>query len=63
LCRAPRRPFDRIGIAAYTQGYLEGQEITGARKVLSAAALTYLAATAMAIFQLVRLLLIRNSRD
>lgn len=45
------------------QGFLDGEEIGGARKVLSAAALTYLAATAMAIFQLVRLLLIRNSRD
>jgi len=46
-----------------TQGLLDGQEIEGARKVLSAAALTYVAATAMAILQLVRLLLIRNSRD
>jgi Zn-dependent membrane protease YugP len=46
-----------------TQGFLDGEEIEGARKVLSAAALTYLAATAMAILQLVRLLLIRNSRD
>ena len=46
-----------------TQGLLNGQEIAGARKVLSAAALTYVAATAMAILQLVRLLMIRGSRD
>jgi Zn-dependent membrane protease YugP len=46
-----------------TQGLLNGQEIGGARKVLSAAALTYVAATTMAILQLVRLLMIRGSRD
>lgn len=46
-----------------TQGFLDGEEIGGARKVLSAAALTYLAATAMAILQLARFLLIRKSRD
>jgi Zn-dependent membrane protease YugP len=45
-------------------GYLSrGQEIAGARKVLSAAALTYLAATAMAVLQLLRLLVLRGSRD
>lgn len=46
-----------------TQGMLNGQEIAGARKVLSAAALTYVAATAMAIVHLVRLLVIRGSRN
>jgi Zn-dependent membrane protease YugP len=46
-----------------TQGLMNSQELGGARKVLSAAALTYVAATTMAILQLVRLLLIRNSRD
>lgn len=47
-----------------TQGYLKrGGEVTGARKVLSAAAMTYLAATAIAVFQLLRLLLLRGSRD
>ena len=45
------------------RGYLNQTEMTGARKVLSAAALTYVAATAMAIMQLVRMLLIRDSRD
>jgi Zn-dependent membrane protease YugP len=45
------------------RGYLNQTEMTGARKVLSAAALTYVAATAMAVMQLVRMLLIRSSRD
>jgi len=46
-----------------TQGLLNGQEIIGARRVLSAAALTYVAATTMALLQLVRMLMIRGSRD
>ncbi|NLW55755.1 MAG: zinc metallopeptidase [Firmicutes bacterium] len=47
-----------------TEGYLmRGGEVAGARKVLSAAALTYLAATAMAVLQLIRLLLLRGMRD
>lgn len=45
------------------RGYLNQVEMVGARKVLSAAALTYVAATAMAVMQLVRMLLIRDSRD
>jgi Zn-dependent membrane protease YugP len=45
------------------RGYLNQTEMAGARKVLSAAALTYVAATAMAVMQLVRMLLIRSSRD
>lgn len=45
-------------------GFLNrGGELAGARKVLNAAALTYLAATAMAVLQLLRLLLLRGSRD
>lgn len=45
-------------------GFLSrGTEVQGARKVLSAAALTYLAATAMAVMQLLRLLVLRGSRD
>jgi hypothetical protein len=43
--------------------YLKEKEISGARNVLNAAALTYLAATLMAVLQLARLLLLRNSRD
>jgi Zn-dependent membrane protease YugP len=45
------------------RGYLNRDEMVGARRVLSAAALTYVAATAMAVMQLVRMLLLRNSRD
>jgi Zn-dependent membrane protease YugP len=43
-------------------GLLEGNEIYGAKKVLSAAALTYVAALVMTILQLLRLLALRNSR-
>ncbi len=42
-------------------GYLADDEMYGAKKVLTAAALTYVAAAAMAILQLVRMILI--SRD
>jgi Zn-dependent membrane protease YugP len=46
------------------RGYLrQGEEMNGAKKVLNAAALTYLAAAAMAILQLVRMLLLRGRRD
>ncbi len=45
------------------RGFLVGNEIDGARKVLSAAALTYVASTAMAAMQLVRMFLMRSSRD
>jgi Zn-dependent membrane protease YugP len=45
------------------RGYLRGQELDGARRVLSAAALTYVASTAMAAMQLLRMFLIRQSRD
>jgi Zn-dependent membrane protease YugP len=38
------------------------QEVAGAKKVLDAAALTYVAAAAMAALQLVRLLVLRGNR-
>ena len=41
---------------------LEGEELAGARSVLSAAALTYVAAAVMAILQLVRLILMNRDR-
>ncbi len=41
-------------------GFLERQEATGAKKVLNAAALTYVATTAMAAMELVRLLFLRG---
>lgn len=45
-------------------GYLtQGEEIGGAKKVLNAAALTYVAAAATAILQLLRMLFIRGNRD
>lgn len=39
-------------------GYLIGDEVTASRKVLNAAALTYVAATVMALLQFLRLLLL-----
>ena len=44
-------------------GTLTSDELAGARKVLNAAALTYVAAALMSILQLVRLLMIKNSRE
>jgi Zn-dependent membrane protease YugP len=43
--------------------FLTPQELGGAREVLKAAALTYVASTAMAAMQLLRMLLLRQSRD
>jgi len=40
--------------------YLTSKELEGAKKVLSAAALTYVAAAAMAVLQLIRLLVLRS---
>ena len=43
-----------------SHGFLLREEVVGAKKVLNAAALTYVAATAMAAMQLLRLLLLRS---
>lgn len=43
--------------------FLTADEMVGARKVLGAAALTYVASTAMAATQLLRMFLLRSSRD
>lgn len=43
-------------------GAIAPQELAGAKKVLDAAALTYVAAAAMAALQLLRLILLRDSR-
>ncbi|MDR1376427.1 MAG: zinc metallopeptidase [Synergistaceae bacterium] len=51
-----------VAVLAQT-GTLDSDELRGARKVLNAAAWTYVAATLMAVMQLVRLLALRNSRD
>jgi Zn-dependent membrane protease YugP len=45
------------------EGMVLPREADGVRAVLNAAALTYVAAAAMAILQLVRLLVLRNMRD
>lgn len=44
-------------------GYLTQDELPMARSVLNAAALTYLASAAMAVLNLVRLLMLRSQRD
>ena len=43
-------------------GLLEGEEYNGAKKVLTAAALTYVAALATTLMQLLRFLIILNDR-
>ena len=43
--------------------FLTPDEMVGARKVLGAAALTYVASTAMAAIQLLRMFVLRSSRD
>jgi uncharacterized protein len=43
--------------------FLTPDEMVGARKVLGAAALTYVASTAMAAVQLLRMFVLRSSRD
>lgn len=44
-------------------GFLSSSEISGSKNVLNAAALTYVAAAATSVLQLVRLLLILNNRE
>ena len=44
-------------------GSLAPQEVSGAKAVLDAAALTYVAAAAMSALQLLRLVMLRNSRN
>jgi len=46
--------------ALETYGLLGSNELPMAKSVLNAAAMTYVAATAMALLQLLRLLIIRN---
>ena len=53
----------RRAIAAIeSAGLLEPDEVAGARKVLSAAAMTYVAALAVSLGQLLRLLVIVGGR-
>lgn len=51
---------NRALVQLQSHGYLDTVETGGARKVLNAAALTYVAATAVAILQLIRLLILRG---
>ena len=44
-------------------GYLQADEVNGAKKVLRAAALTYVASTLVALAQLLRFVLLANRRD
>jgi Zn-dependent membrane protease YugP len=53
----------RAVAALQAQGFVMPQEAQGVRAVLNAAALTYVAAAAMAILQLLRLIILRNRRD
>lgn len=45
------------------RGFLNAAELNGARSVLKAAAMTYVASTAMAALQLLRMIILRQSRD
>lgn len=54
----------RRAIKALAAGnYMSHEELAGVRKVLGAAAMTYVAAAATALLQLLRLLMIARSRD
>jgi len=54
----------RRALRALTNGrFLTDEELAGARAVLQAAALTYVAAAAAAVLQLIRLLMITRGRD
>lgn len=54
----------RRALATLESSYmLDGDEISGAKKVLSAAAMTYVASAAMALLQLLRLIAIRDRRN
>lgn len=43
-------------------GYLEGNELSGAKKVLTAAAMTYVASALVAVMNLLRLVILANNR-
>lgn len=56
---ASSRAMDRL----QAQGFISGQEVTGVRKVLNAAALTYVAAALVSLLHLLRLLILAGRRD
>ena len=49
-------------VAVLASGYLPSDEVKGVKAVLSAAALTYVAAALQAVLQLLRLVLLANRR-
>lgn len=53
----------RAVVALEQEGSLSPEELDGSRKVLNAAAMTYVAGAVMSLLQLLRLLLIFNNRD
>ncbi len=53
----------RAVVALEQDGSLNPEELDGSRKVLNAAAMTYVAGAIMSLLQLLRLLLIFNNRD
>jgi len=53
----------RAKLVLAEEGYLSEREMSGVNAVLNAAAMTYVAAAAMAIVQLLRLILLSRSRD
>ena len=53
----------RAVVALEQDGSLNPEELNGSRKVLNAAAMTYVASAVMSLLQLLRLLLIFNNRD
>lgn len=53
-----------IALQQLSAGIIESkQELSSVKKILNAAALTYVASTLMALMQLIRLLILRNARD
>ncbi|MCR4754169.1 MAG: zinc metallopeptidase [Lachnospiraceae bacterium] len=54
---------NRALIILAREGILDGQELKGARRMLTAAALTYVAAAASAVLQMLRLILLNGRRS
>ena len=52
---------NRALVQLESHGFLSTQEVGGAKRVLNAAALTYVAATAVALMHLIRLLILRGN--
>ncbi len=53
-----------LALQQLSAGIIESkQELSAVKKILNAAALTYVASTLMALMQLIRLLILRNARD